>query len=158
MAPVLGLRCETTPEQMRFILAKLRELVLSHPRLSHEGMRVRFIGYGDYSKNVVLRAFVKTKDWNDFYAVQEDVLLRVEDIVVEAGSGFAFPSSTVYLGRDRGLDDDQAQAAQGGVRGWRERGNLPYPDYRKDEAEAMSNTLDYPPEGSPGHEGGRGDR
>ena len=48
----LQLRYETTPEQMRYVLAKLRELLLGHPMVTPEPARVRFVGYGAYSKNV----------------------------------------------------------------------------------------------------------
>lgn len=42
-----------------------------------------------------------------FLAIQEDILLRMEDIINAAGSGFAFPSQTAYLARDGGLEDER---------------------------------------------------
>ncbi len=39
---------------------------------------------------------VDTQDWNDFLAVREDLYLRFMDAVKEAGTGFAFPSSTEW--------------------------------------------------------------
>ena len=49
---VIGLRYETTPDQMRHVLAKLREMLLAHPRIDSETVRVRFIGYGASSLDV----------------------------------------------------------------------------------------------------------
>ncbi len=48
----IGLRCETTSEQLRFVLVKLRSMLLAHPKLLQEGARVRFVKYGDCSLDV----------------------------------------------------------------------------------------------------------
>jgi MscS family membrane protein len=77
----LQLRYETTPDQMRFILAKLRELLVGHPMVTPDPARVRFTGYGDYSKNVEIFAYLICQDQNTFLAIQEDILLRMEDII-----------------------------------------------------------------------------
>ena len=42
----LQLRYETTPEQMRFVLTRLRELLLGHPMVTATPARVRFISLG----------------------------------------------------------------------------------------------------------------
>jgi MscS family membrane protein len=145
----IGLRYETTPDQLRFILAKLRELAHAHPRINSNSVRVRFWGYGDSSLNVNIRIYAKTREWNDFFAIREDVLLRMADVVAEAGSGFAFPSSTVYMGRDQGLDPEKSDAAEGRVRNWRLAGKLPFPRIPPEYIAALEDTLDYPPRGSP---------
>jgi MscS family membrane protein len=147
----LQLRYETTPDQMRFILAKLRELLLGHPMVTPDPARVRFTGYGDYSKNVEIFAYLICQDQNTFLAIQEDILLRVEDIINTAGSGFAFPSQTAYLSHDRGLDDLRISEAVAEVEQWRVGGKLPFPDFDDQQRAQIEDVLDYPPEGSPGH-------
>ena len=88
---VIGLRYETKPEQLRHVLAKLRELLLAHPKVTPEPSRVRFIGFGDCSLNLEVFAYVATRDWNEFLEVQEDIYLRMMDVVTASGTGFAFP-------------------------------------------------------------------
>ena len=100
----LGLRYETTSEQLRSVLKQLRSMVLAHPKLLEEGGRVRFVKYGDYSKDVEIFVYVDTDDWLEFLAIQEDVLLQIEDIIQAGGTDFAFPSQTTYLSEDRGMD------------------------------------------------------
>ena len=51
------------------------------------------------------------------------------DIVDAAGTGFAFPSQTVYLGRDTGVDKEKAERAARQVQKWRESSQLPFPDF-----------------------------
>ncbi len=147
---VIGLRYETTPDQMRHVLAKLREMLLAHPRIDSETVRVRFIGYGASSLDVEIRVYALTRDWNEFFAIREDVLLRVSEIVSASGSGFAFPSQTVYMRRDEGLDAGLAEQAAEEVHGWRHSGDLPFPHVPHARAAELKGTLDYPPHGSPG--------
>ncbi len=152
LTATLGLRYETTDDQLRFLLASLRELLHAHPRTIHtadDPVRVRFVGFGDFSLNVAIRVYIRTKTRNEFLAIQEDILLRAKKLVEQAGTGFAFPSSTVYLGRDGGLDQERQQAAEKQVREWASEQALPFPDFAEDYRKSISDTLDYPPEGSP---------
>ncbi len=146
---VLQLRYETTVDQMRYILAKLRELLLGHPKVTPEPARVRFVGYGTYSKDVEIFCYLSCREQNEFLAIQEDLLLRMEDIIKEAGSGFAFPSQTAYLARDSGLDDKRREEAETQVGHLRFTGKLPFPEFDEEERQQLKDTLDYPPKGSP---------
>ncbi len=148
---VLQLRYETTPEQMRWILAKLRELLLGHPMVTPEPARVRFVDFGAYSKDIEIFAYLRCQDEDTFLAIKEDILLRMEYIIREGGSGFAFPSQTTYFSRDTGLDEESKRAAEAQVHEWRERGHLPFPEFEEQERERLRDVLDYPPKGSPNH-------
>ncbi len=148
---VLQLRYEMTPEQMRYVLAKLRELLLGHPKVDPDPARVRFVGYGAYSKDVEVFAYLRCQEQSDFLAIQEDILLRMEDIIAEAGSGFAFPSQTAYLAQEAGVDAERGREAEAEVGAWRDSGRLPFPEFAGEEREQLQDTLDWPPEGSPEH-------
>jgi MscS family membrane protein len=71
------------------------------------------------------------------------------DIVEEAGTSFAFPSQTVYRGRDSGLDAERGREAKARVQEWRSKGQLPFPEFDQGKRAEKENVLDYPPEGSP---------
>ena len=98
----LGLRYETTPEQIEWFLGMLRERLAAHDMIEVvPGMpRVRLIGFGASSIDIEARAYVLTGDYGEFLAVQEDLLLMISRLVEEAGTGFAFPSQTTYIARD----------------------------------------------------------
>ena len=144
----VGVRYETTTDQLRFVLAEMRAMLHSHPRIDPHTVRVRFIGYGDSALNIGIRVYAKTREWNDFFAIREDVFLRIYDIVTRAGSGFAFPSQTVYFSRDDGLDAAARDAAEQQVQTWRRSGRLPFPRLPEQQQEKLEGTLDYPPRGS----------
>jgi MscS family membrane protein len=149
---VLQLRYETTPEQLRYVLVQLRELLLGHPMVTPEPARVRFVEFGAYSKNVEIFAYLRCQDQDTFLAIREDILLRIEDIVNAAGSGFAFPSQTTYFSQDVGLDGERRGAAEARVGQWRKRGCLPFPEFEEHERERRRDVLAYPPQGSPHYE------
>ena len=146
---VLGLRYETTDDQLRFVLATLRDMLLAHPRVADDEPRVRFAGFGDFSLNVEIRINIDTSDRNEFRAIREDIYLRAMKIVTDAGTGFAFPSRTVYHARDDGLDAERQQASEAQVRAWFSAQELPFPTFTAEYRKKNRNTLDYPPEGSP---------
>jgi MscS family membrane protein len=144
----LGLRYETSADQLRWVLAEIRRMFLAHPRVEPDPGRIRFVSYGDYSLDLEIFAFVNTPDFNEYLAIQEDLLLRIMDVVAASGTGFAFPSSTTYLARDGGNDPERTRAAEGRVRAWREGGQLPFPDFAPEVKAEVDDTLDYPPRGS----------
>ena len=106
----IGLRYETTPDQLRWVLTEIRKLLLEHPRVTEDPARARFIGFGEHSVNIEIFAYVNTTDWNEFLAVREDIFLRLIDTVEESGTGFASPSTVNYLARDSGIDTERDPA------------------------------------------------
>jgi MscS family membrane protein len=110
---------------------------------------VRFAGFGDFSLNVEIRVDIDTSDRNEFRAIREDIYLRVMKIVKDAGTGFAFPSRTVYQARDDGLNAERQQASEAQVRAWCSAQELPFPTFTAEYRKKTRNTLDYPPDGSP---------
>lgn len=149
--PVLQLRYETTPDQIRYILVQLRKLLIGHPMVSPAPARVRFVGFGAYSKDLEVFAYINCQDHNVFLATQEDLLLRMEEIILTGGSGFAFPSQTAYLARDGGVDNELQSEAEKQIQVLRSRDKLPFPEFEDAERQRLENTLDYPPKGSPGY-------
>jgi MscS family membrane protein len=121
---VLQLRYETTADQMRFVLAGLRTVLAAHPRLRADSVRVRFVGYGSWSLDVEVIALAETSDHGEFLAIQEDVLLRIMDVVVESGCGFAFPSQTHYQATDIAPDAARVRQAESVVAAWRQHDGL----------------------------------
>lgn len=146
---MLGLRYETSDDQLRFVLVKLREMLLAHPRVIDDEPRVRFAGFGDYSLNVEIRVNINAQDNNEFRAIREDIFLYAMKIIKDAGTGFAFPSRTIYHARDDGLDTERQNEAEAKVRSWCAAQELPFPTFTADYRKKTRNTIDYPPEGSP---------
>jgi MscS family membrane protein len=142
---VLGLRSETSPDHLRYVLSEIRRILYSHPKIETKTVRVRLIELASSSINVELVCYVMTQDFNDFAAVREDLLLRIMHLVEDSGTGFAFPSQTLYLGRDSGLEKEKADAAIGRVAQWRDGKQLPFPDFSEENISSFRGSIDYPP-------------
>ncbi|HOD36214.1 MAG TPA: mechanosensitive ion channel [Syntrophales bacterium] len=144
----LNLRYETAAEQLRYLLVGIRELLFEHPRVDSTTARVRFVAFGASSLDVEIFAHVIETTFDAFLAVQEDLLLRIIDVVESSGSGFAFPSRTIYMAKDGGLDAEKSRSAADAVRHWRDQGELPFPNHAPARISQLDNTLEYPPKGS----------
>jgi MscS family membrane protein len=95
--PVVGLRYETTPLQMRSVTTEVHKLLTAHPSLDSSSVRARFIRLGASSLDIEIFAYLFARDWNHFLEIQEDLLLRVMEIIEQAGAEIALPSHTTYL-------------------------------------------------------------
>jgi MscS family membrane protein len=146
--PTIGLRYDTTPDQVRYILVEIRKVLYSHPKVDPDPARVRFIGYGDSSLDLEIFAYVQTADWNEYLEVAEDLNLRIMDIIVQAGTGLAYPTQTVSLERGKRQNEDAARAAEEKVREWRGQNKLYLPRFPDEKISELRGTLPYPPEGS----------
>jgi MscS family membrane protein len=120
----------------------------AHPKIDTDTVRVRFADFGQSSLDIGIRIYALTRDFNEYHAIREDVLLRMSEIVKNSGSGFAFPSQTLYMRRDDGLDVKRGKTAAKEVESWRRTGRLPFPRLAPDRIEQLKDTLDYPPRGS----------
>jgi MscS family membrane protein len=149
LTATIGLRYETTPDQLRWVLVELKRLLLSHPKVSPDPARVRFTKLGASSLDIEIFAFVKTGDGDEFLAVQEDLLLRIMDLVAASGTGFALPAQVSYTATDAGIDVERQKTAEAAVAALRAAGTLPLPDVPRDQAKALAGALPWPPEGSP---------
>jgi MscS family membrane protein len=141
----LHLRYETTADQLRYILAGIRKMLYEHSKVESRSARVRFVGMGDSSLKLEAFAYVLETEYEPFLHIQEDLLLRIMDIVEGSGSGFAFPSQTTYLAGDAGLDAAKSQKAIETVRQWREQGKLPFPDFSPETISEIDSKMEYPP-------------
>jgi MscS family membrane protein len=144
----LGLRYETTSDQMRFILVELRKILYAHPKVDQNPARVRFLGYGSDSLQVEIFAYTIVKDWNDYLGVQEDLNLRIGKVIEESGSGFAFPSQTIYLSKDQELSKAKKDEISQKVKQWMENEELQLPEFDTQTIQDLKGNLSYPPEGS----------
>ncbi len=145
----LRLRYETNPEQLSYVLAKIREVLFAHPNIVSP--RVRLIGFGSDALTVEILCYSDTGVWAQWHAIREDVLLRIMEIIEASGTRLALPSKTTYVARDVGLDEERRRAAEQQVREWTEAGELPFPDMSEEQREALAGTLHFPPEGSIAH-------
>ena len=98
--PTVGLRYETTLEQLQRVASDIRASLTTDARVENTTLRVRLVRFGAYSLDVEVFAYVKAADHPSFLGVQEELLMRIMGIVKCAGTALAFPSQTMYVRTD----------------------------------------------------------
>ena len=93
----LGLRFETPEAQLKAVLGGCRTRLAADARVEQGTLSVRLLKLGSYTLDVEVFAYLLVPDWAAFLAAQEELLLALMRVVEEAGTGFAFPTSTTYL-------------------------------------------------------------
>jgi MscS family membrane protein len=141
----LGLRPESKPDHVRFVLAEIRRLLYSHPKVETKSVRVRLTDIAGTSLSVEVFVYILTRDFNEFAAVREDLLLRIMDVMEDSGGGLALPSQTLYLSRDAGVEKEKADKAVKKIADLRDGKQLPFPDFHEDDISSFKGSIEYPP-------------
>lgn len=145
---LLNLRYETTPDQIRYLLVELRNILYSHPMVSNDPARVRFVSLASSSIDLEIFTYINAPDYDTFLEVQEDLYLRFMDTVASSGTDFAFPSQTLYFAKDSGLSEDDAKEVAERVQSWRKENDMQLPKFDEERINKITDSLDYPPKGS----------
>jgi MscS family membrane protein len=140
----LGLRPETKADHLRFVLAEVRRLLYSHPKVETKTVRVRLTDIAGSSLSLEVFSYILTRDFNEFAAVREDLLLRILDVMEDSGGGLALPSQTLYLSRDAGVEKEKAANAIKKIAELRDGKQLPFPDFHEEEISSFKGSIEYP--------------
>jgi MscS family membrane protein len=111
---VLGLHPDTSAEQVRHVLTEIRGVLAGHDKIEKATIRVRLVELASSSINVEVFGYALTRDFDEFAAVREDLLLRIMNFVEDSGTKLASPSQTLYLSGDYGTGIDKLQGAKNG--------------------------------------------
>lgn len=103
MQTIIRLRHETTPTQLKAILAGITEMLQGDQRVKSETVRVCLLDITESALNVEMWAYVNSADWTQFLKIKQDLLMQVMQIVEAHGSAFATPAQTTYITRDRAM-------------------------------------------------------
>ena len=113
----MRLRYGTGADQLRAILATVRDLLAAHPKIEKGSARIRLINFGERALELELFAYVLTTDFAEFLSVREALFLDVASIVEASGSAFAQPTEFVYVdGKSAGDGQPRAPVARDDVR------------------------------------------
>ncbi len=93
----LGLTYGTTSAQIDQIITTIKERLADDERIEDDTYIVFFEGFGASSLDVLVQCWALTTAYNEFMEIQQALLLDIMAIVEDAGSGFAFPSQSLYV-------------------------------------------------------------
>lgn len=80
------------------IVNEVREMLSTHQDIAQDRtMMVNFNAFGPSSLDFFIYCFTKTTNWVEYHGVKQQVLLKIQDIILGQGAEIAFPTTTVHL-------------------------------------------------------------
>lgn len=101
----IGVEYRTTIEQLRRIRDGIEAYIIDNEDFSKPDevpTFVRIDRFSDSSTDTTLYCFTRTLVWGQWLEIKERLALKVKEIVEGAGSSFAFPSRSIYMGSPAG--------------------------------------------------------
>lgn len=96
----VGVEYRTTVDQLKYIRDEIEAWLWNDDRFAkppEAALFVRIDNFNASSIDFLIYTFTHTKDWGEWLAIKEEFAVAVMDIIEKAGTGFAFPSRTIYL-------------------------------------------------------------
>ena len=97
---MIGVEYRTTVDQLRRIRDGIEAFLLDDDAFAHPPevpTFVRIDRLSDSSIDIMVYCFTVTTSWGEWLAIKERLAYRIKAIVEEAGTGFAFPSRSLYI-------------------------------------------------------------
>ena len=93
----IGLRYEDATK-MANILVDVEAMLRAHPEIdTNQTLMVNLDQFGPSSLNFFVYTFTKTTDWVKFQAIQQDVFLKIIEVIDSHGAECAFPTQTLNI-------------------------------------------------------------
>ncbi len=96
----IGVEYGTTVGQLRQIRDNIENYILGSEEFAHPPIVPTFVRidrFNDSSIDIMVYCFTKTIVWGEWLEIKEKLAYKIKSIVEEAGTGFAFPSQSVYV-------------------------------------------------------------
>jgi MscS family membrane protein len=97
---MVGVEYRTTVPQLRKIRDEIEAFILDDPDFanpSEVSTFVRIDSFNDSSIDILVYCFTLSTVWGEWLATKERLAYKIKEIVEGAGSGFAFPSRSLYV-------------------------------------------------------------
>jgi MscS family membrane protein len=93
----IGIRYDDA-SKMETITKQVEEMLKDHPEIdTNKTLMVNFNSFAPSSLDFFIYTFTKTKNWEKYHTIKQDILLKVLKIIEENGAETAFPTSTIHL-------------------------------------------------------------
>ena len=96
----IGVLYSSSIEQLRKIRDEIEEYIINNDNFApadEVSTFVRIDRFSDSSIDIMLYCFTKTTNWGEWLEIKEQLAYKIKEIVENNGSGFAFPSRSLYL-------------------------------------------------------------
>jgi MscS family membrane protein len=144
----ITLRGDTSPEQLHYLIASIRKLLISHSMVLADPARVRLVDFTTTGIVIEIFCYIETSDWALFMGIQEDLLLKILSLITEAGTALSLKNVYYTPEQSTQLNVSKRSEIQKTIEKWKEEEVLPLPDLPNEEILRLRGTVTYPPQGS----------
>lgn len=97
---VIGLEYRSSAEQLQAVRDGIEKYLQENKDFvqpEETATFVRIDSFGPSSIDILMYCFTRTTNWLEWLEIKERLLIAIKQIVEDAGTGFAFPSRSLYL-------------------------------------------------------------
>ena len=94
---IIRVRCETASTALNPVLLDVRELIEREPGVLPATTRVRLLRFAESALEIELYAYFSARDWAHFLEIQQDLLIRIKEVLTSAGVEVAYPTRTIHM-------------------------------------------------------------
>ena len=92
-----------TGEQVRAAVQRIEGLLTAHPEVDQDSfLLVRFVDFGEYSRDIMVYYFTKPTGWVDHLRIREEINFEIVRVLEDLGLSIAFPTQVVHLAQEDG--------------------------------------------------------
>ncbi len=119
---VVRLRYDLAADHLRYVLEQIHEVLVHNAKVEESTARVRLLRFGENAIEAEIYVYILERDFNEFLAAQESLLLQVMETLERTGGAVALPSQTTIVTQDKWVDPEKAAAAQRAIEKSRDPG------------------------------------
>ena len=97
---LINLIYDTQTSDIRNILNETYTFLKKHEKIKYDDsyhLIVKLNNFGESSIDLYLSYFINSPDWESYLSINEEILIKIREIVTKNNSDFAYPTQTVYL-------------------------------------------------------------
>jgi MscS family membrane protein len=118
---IVRLRYDLSSDHVRYLLDEVRSVLKQNSRVESASSRVRLLRFADYSIDLEVYAYILVRDYLEFLALQEELILSIVETIEKTGVAIALPSQGLLI-PDSWIDPEKAKAAKARVEKSRDSG------------------------------------
>ena len=96
----VGVEYRTTVDQLKYIRDEIEAYLWASPEFAKPPATALFVRVDTFNASSIdflIYTFTNTTNWGQWLELKERLALEIMEIIEKAGTGFAFPSRTVYM-------------------------------------------------------------
>jgi MscS family membrane protein len=107
---MVRLRYDLSSDHLRYVLDEIRSVLTQNNHVENATSRVRLLRMAEYSVEVEIYAYILVRDYAEFLAHQEELILSIVEAIEKTGAAIALPSVGPVLMQDSWIDPEKAKA------------------------------------------------